>query len=63
MEYNKPLSKCPQCGKKPKHFKKEVYGKYVCEKCNLSTFWSQHGCELELWNAQVENFSKLKVRI
>lgn len=63
QEYSKKLSKC-LCGQKPKLVKKEPYRKYECKKCNLQTFFSMSELTArELFNAQIANIDKLKVKI
>ena len=63
MLYNKPLQKC-SCGKYPKLEKIPNYAKYICEECNLQTFFSKTPqTAKELWNSQIDNIEKLKVRI
>ena len=64
MLYDKPLLKCV-CGKKPKLTKNDYnYVKYGCKNCQLNTFHTRLEIfSRELWNSQIINISKLKVKI
>lgn len=63
MLYDYPLN-CV-CGKRPKLIKGPYnYFKYTCEDCGLNTFHTrkEEYCR-ELWNSQIKNIKKLKVKI
>lgn len=63
MTYTKLLKKCT-CGKLPKLITKPEYVKYSCNRCDLNTFFTHNELtSRELWNAQIENITKLKVKI
>lgn len=63
-EYNQTLLNCV-CGKKPK-LEKGTMGdfRYICKKDNLMTFFSKTELTArELFNSQIKNIDKLKVRV
>ncbi len=64
MEYNKQLLKCVECNKKPKLVKNDFnYVKYQCF-CGNSTFHVRlEEFARESWNASMNNFLKLKIKI
>ena len=64
MQYNKPLLSCI-CKKLPKLEKNSLgYVRYICKQDDLMTFFSNNSTTAkELWNSQIINIDKLKVKI